>query len=412
MVKVLQALAVLSAAALTAANPVYRRQNAGESVLRGVNIGGWLLMEPFITPTVFDDTLDDQIVDEWTFGERQDTEVATQAVNDHLENFITEDDFAQIKAAGLSHVRIPVPHWAFDKKDFEPFIVGNRLEKLREGLGWARNNGLMAWIDLHTAPGGQNGFDNDGQLLPQGQWHKDQAQVERTLQVIQMITDEFATPEYADVVESIELLNEPATFQDEAMMPVLKNYYQSGNDIVSGNGANASVVIHDGFKEDPHFWDGFLDGTQLDVHRYQVFSPAALKRTDQERVSTACSYKQPLQQVTNQHHFAVVGEWTAAITDCIPYLNGRIVEGARYEGDHSVSNEYIGSCADKSGDGSNWTQEYKDSLRLFWEAQVDAYGERYFFWTWKTELGADWSYQRLLELGVLPQDPTDWTPRC
>lgn len=42
MVKVLQALAVLSAAALTAANPVYRRQNAGESVLRGVNIGGKL----------------------------------------------------------------------------------------------------------------------------------------------------------------------------------------------------------------------------------------------------------------------------------------------------------------------------------------------------------------------------------
>lgn len=224
-----------------------------------------------------------------------------------------------------------------------------------------------------------------------------------------MITDEFATPEYEDVVEAIELLNEPATFQDEGMMPVLKNYYNSGYDIVNGN---TGVVIHDGFKKDTHYWDGFLDGTQLDVHRYQVFSAEELKRTDEERVATACSFKQPLQEVTDQHHFAVVGEWTAAITDCTPYLNGRIVEGARLEGQHSTSSEYIDTCQGKTGDGSDWTQEYKDSLRIFWEAQVDAYGERYFFWTWRTELGADWSYQRLLELGVIPQNPTNFTPRC
>lgn len=88
---------------------------------------GWLLLEPFITPSVFDNTYDDQIVDEWTFGERQDRDVATQAINDHLETFITEEDFAEIKAAGLTHVRIPVPHWAWDKRDFEPFIVGELI---------------------------------------------------------------------------------------------------------------------------------------------------------------------------------------------------------------------------------------------------------------------------------------------
>lgn len=409
MVKLLQSLAALSAATLAAATPVYRKQDAGSGVLRGVNIGGWLLMEPFITPSVFDNTLDDKIVDEWTFGERQDEEVATKAVNDHLETFITEDDFAQIRAAGLTHVRIPVPHWAFDKRDFEPFIVGNRVEKLRDALEWCRDHDLKAWIDLHSAPGGQNGFDNDGQLLDQPTWHKDQAQVERTLYAIQEIKNEFATPEYEDVVEAIELLNEPATFADEGMVSVLKNYYQSGFDIIDGE---TEVVLHDGFKEDSHYWDGFLDGTKLDVHRYQVFSPDELKRTDEERIATACSYKQTLQEVTDQHHFAVVGEWTAAITDCTPYLNGRLVEGARLEGQHSSSDEYIDTCEGKTGDGSDWTEEYKDSLRVFWEAQVDAYGERYFFWTWRTELGADWSYQRLLELGVIPQDASDFTPRC
>ena len=40
MVKLLQSLAALSAATLAAATPVYRKQDAGSGVLRGVNIGG------------------------------------------------------------------------------------------------------------------------------------------------------------------------------------------------------------------------------------------------------------------------------------------------------------------------------------------------------------------------------------
>ena len=40
MVKLLHSLAALSVAALAVAKPVYRRQNAGDGVLRGVNIGG------------------------------------------------------------------------------------------------------------------------------------------------------------------------------------------------------------------------------------------------------------------------------------------------------------------------------------------------------------------------------------
>lgn len=44
-------------------------------------------------------------------------------------------------------------------------------------------------------------------------------------------------------------------------------------------------------------------------------------------------------------------------------------------------------------------------------AQIDSFerGSGYFFWTWTTtnENAADWDYKRLLELGVVPQNPDE-----
>lgn len=44
--------------------------NYGSTKVRGVNIGGWLVAEPWITPSLFDDTGDSRVIDEWTFVRR------------------------------------------------------------------------------------------------------------------------------------------------------------------------------------------------------------------------------------------------------------------------------------------------------------------------------------------------------
>ena len=41
----------------------------------------------------------------------------------------------------------------------EPFLTG-QLPFLERAIGWAKKYNLKAIIDLHGAPGGQNGFDN------------------------------------------------------------------------------------------------------------------------------------------------------------------------------------------------------------------------------------------------------------
>jgi aryl-phospho-beta-D-glucosidase BglC (GH1 family) len=56
--------------------------------------------QPWITPSLFEDTGNTNIVDEWTFGQLQDATVAKAALVKHWDTWITEDDFKAIAAAG------------------------------------------------------------------------------------------------------------------------------------------------------------------------------------------------------------------------------------------------------------------------------------------------------------------------
>jgi aryl-phospho-beta-D-glucosidase BglC (GH1 family) len=57
----------------------------------------------------------------------------------------------------LNHVRVPIGYWAWDIEDGEPYIQG-QLPYLRNAVDWASKYGLKVLIDLHGAPGSQNGY--------------------------------------------------------------------------------------------------------------------------------------------------------------------------------------------------------------------------------------------------------------
>lgn len=123
---------------------------ASPAKVRGVNIGGWLVSEPWITPSLYDNTGDNRVIDEWTFGEYV-SDVGSR-LESHWSSFITEDDFRQIAAAGLNHVRIPIGYWAIDNTHGY-FYKGSQMSHLQDAVGWARTYGLKVMIDLHGAPG-------------------------------------------------------------------------------------------------------------------------------------------------------------------------------------------------------------------------------------------------------------------
>lgn len=379
-------------------SPVF---NYGEDEVRGVNIGGWLVLEPWITPSLFDNTGISAIVDEWTFCEYQDTDTARTALTEHWDTWITESDFIDIAAAGLNHVRIPVGYWAFNVTEDEPYIQG-QVDYLRKALGWAATHGLQVVVDLHGVPGSQNGFDNSGRRLPYPGWHSNHSNVVRSNEILYEMACLFAGS-----AAIIEPLNEPAGFYGDDVLQVVKQYWEdSYGAIRSIPGTNAVVLIHDAFQT-LDYWKDFMrredgyDGVAMDTHIYQMFSSEEVARSDDEHIDAACEKKYSL---SSFHLWTIVGEWTAAPTDCAKYLNGRGV-GARYDGTYPGSSR-VGDCGGKTGSALSFSPEYKVFLRKYWEAQVMAY-RNWIHWTWKAESADDWSYQAGLLGGWIPRNVTE-----
>ncbi|KAH7930933.1 glycoside hydrolase family 5 protein [Leucogyrophana mollusca] len=382
----------------------------GTEKVRGVNLGGWLVLEPWITPSLFDNTGNTDIVDEWTFGEFQDLDTATSVLQNHWNTWITETDFANIAAAGLNHVRLPIGYWAFEVGPGEPYIQG-QLPYLQQAVTWAGQYGLKVIVDLHGAPGSQNGFDNSGQRLSFPGWHSNQTNIDRTDAIIKTIASMFA--DQPDVVPIIAPLNEPAGFDGQAVLTAVRQYwYDSYGNIRYPYGtsqqSNTVELIHDAFQP-LSYWSGFetptgWQGVAMDTHIYQVFSDADVEMSYQDHINTACATQSSL---STFDLWLIVGEWSPAPTDCATYLNGRGI-GARYDGSYPGSS-YVGSCTGLTGSASTFSSSYKTFLRQFWEAQVISYekGDGWLQWTWKTESADDWSYSAGLANGWIPQDPTD-----
>jgi glucan 1,3-beta-glucosidase len=296
------------------------QSSSARSWIRGVNIGGWLLMERFITPYLFAitschikgdfcwypgqlsappqqhedhqycdlyncqphliksvDGLQEFPVDEWTLASSFESRaIAKQYFEYHWDNFVTLEDIKELHLAGVTHVRVPISHWIFgDIRDDEPWVDGGWLYFIRL-VGWCRTLNIQVWVDIHTAPGSQNGFDNSGQLLADEptcrHWIESEENVRRSLKVVQDLTHAIKKDGLKDVVTGIGLLNEPFADCDRK---VVKQIYDDSLEIVrDGLGSATAVYISDLFNATKWQVDGFWtdeerhSNTFLDSHYY------------------------------------------------------------------------------------------------------------------------------------------------
>jgi glucan 1,3-beta-glucosidase len=369
--------------------------------VRGVNLGGWFVLEPWITPSIFSEWANSQtVVDEYTYTKTLGKAEASSRLTNHWNTWITQADFNAIAAAGLNHVRIPIGYWAVAPLDGDPYVQG-QLPILDQAIGWARSAGLKVLLDLHGAPGSQNGFDNSGRYGPIAWLQGDT--VAQTVTAIQNLAQHYSGD--SDVVTAIELLNEPAGWA--LNLDGIKNFYNSGYQTVRANAGDTVVCIHDAFQ-DFQSWNGFLSqpsgNVMLDTHQYQIFSPAENAMSPAAHVSTACALGPKL---AGTDKWTIVGEWTGAQTDCAKWLN-ILGKGARYDGTFPGSST-VGSCNGKyTGTVAALSNDDKNNLRHFIEAQLDAYERHtgWIFWTWVTESAPEWHMKDLLANGLFPQPLT------
>ncbi|KAG2733759.1 hypothetical protein G9P44_003284 [Scheffersomyces stipitis] len=440
---------------------IQSQYNSNNFQYQGVAIGGWLVLEPYITPSLFlafnqtaNTTEKDIPVDEYHYCKKLGYEEAEKRLTQHWDTFYTENDFADIKNAGLNMVRIPIGYWAFQKLDGDPYVSGAQ-DYLDKALEWAKNNDLKVWIDLHGVPGSQNGFDNSGfRDIGYPGWFNSTENVNLTKQVLHQIYHKYGTGEnainYRDTILGIEVVNEP--FTPKLSMSRLQSFYiDTYIDSRKTQTLNNTIVIHDGF-EGIGYWNDFLAGGKvysnssylnstnstskfskrdnyfpfnatnitavasaevfnvlIDHHHYEVFASSVASNIT-THLSNIRGYSQSIKDEL-KYHPAVVGEWSAALTDCTPWLNG-VGLGARYAGEAPYDNTTkVGKC-DNINNFDKWTKQQKKNTRKFIEIQLDQYSRYsngWIFWCWKTETTIEWDFKKLVELDLMPQPLNNFT---
>ncbi|KAJ2773718.1 hypothetical protein IWQ57_001167 [Coemansia nantahalensis] len=406
---VLSALTLLSVGTGATPTPPHSRFGRGGDVIRGVNLGGLFVLEPWITPSLFKqwDSNNPYVVDEWTYCGALGKDECHRRLTAHWGAWVTEADIRELASYGLNHVRIPIGYWAFTVKDDEPYVQG-QVPFLERVLGWVGKYGLNAVIDLHGVPGSQNGFDNSGRRGDVG-WQWAQENIDRSLAAVDAIAG--IAQKHRDVVDAIELVNEPANWG--LSMDGVLDYYKTAYTRFRRIAPSTIMVIHDAFLS-PAQWPMFnvagWENVILDTHNYHVFVKDRLLMSRRQHLEATCQDAVHVRDFNTQL-WTITGEWSLAVTDCARWLNG-FGRGARWDG--SMDWEMHGpavpgaTCAGQNS-MSSWDQPTRIFFRQFAEAQMDAYeaGSGWFFWNFKTEDADDWNYMKLAKAGLVPSPPTD-----
>lgn len=349
-----------------------------DGTVRGVNLGGWFVLEGWMTPDLFQGV---DGSDETAFMEQKEN--AAEVLENHWDTFITEDDFAFLADHGVEYVRIPIPWWlwggiAYEWPGEEEVEYASSIEYLERAMRWAITYDIKVLLDLHTAPGCQNGFDNGG-MSGIFEWYQNPEYVQMTVDVLEDIAFHFSG--YSSLW-GIEVLNEPAWAVD---MGVLQQFYIDAYTAIRKHNPSVWVGFHDGFRGymdyswGPFFKNNDFENVFFDIHIYQIFGDFWSDFDIFDHLNWV--------EVENKkaiHRYdgivpVIVGEWSLG-------LQGNVYENLD-------------------------AQSVEDVKIAFANAQLNAYeeGMGWFFWNYKIDQNShvEWDMQRLIEYGLFPDDFSD-----
>ena len=186
--------------------------------LHGVNLGGWLVLEKWMTPTLFQDT---DARDEYTFMQ---TKAALEKITHHRQTFIAEDDWRWLAGHSIDIVRIPVGYWLV--RPDGPYTGG--VEYLDWAFRMAEKYHIRVLIDLHGAPGSQNGNDHSGKIGDAG-WFHDASARTKTVDILEILHERYKN---STQYWGLQLMNEPQT---RLVQRTLRKFYHQAAQRLAGN---------------------------------------------------------------------------------------------------------------------------------------------------------------------------------
>lgn len=324
--------------------------------LRGVNLGGWLVLERWITPSLFEGT---GAQDEYSFMQEPG---GAQKVERHRRRFIVEADFKWLANHGINAIRIPVGYWLFDGDG--PFTP--TVSHLDWAVEMAEKYHLQVLIDLHALKGSQNGNDHSGRI-GKSDWYKSSGYRRETITILRRIAERYGD---SPALWGIEVINEPGLGLIKYFL--LRQFYkQAYRMLADTTRPGTHIVFSDAFV--PWLFSGMLRGEEgrppvLDVHWYQF------GRTDLERYFARLAGRPRDIGRLQRKQPVIIGEWSGM-------LSHHTLAGVPVDEQKILEQEHI-------------------------KRQLTAYDAAlgWFYWTYKTEGASIWSFRRQVESGNLSLD--------
>lgn len=312
--------------------------NLGMQKVRGVNLGGWLVLEKWITPSLFTGTT---AIDEHTLMQELGYETAKQLLNQHRGSFINNQDLLQVKGYGIDTVRVPVGYWLFDDQDG---FIGGGSRYIDQLFSWAAELDIRVILCLHGAPGSQNGNDHSGRT-GRVDWFRRAAYRHRSLDFIERLCQEYSGQKQ---LIAIEPLNEPLIENSSNVRKLMKYYRQAGEIINRICGDSVSVIVSDGFRASivlpgvAELGDNFV----VDSHMYQLFSDEDRNLDFAGHIKKAQSRRDELAQYSELVDKVFVGEWSVAlpVTEQVSYNREQYIEYASAQLEAFESSAQSGWC--------------------------------------------------------------------
>lgn len=325
--------------------------------LKGVNLGGWLVIEKWITPSLFNgSTARNEF-------ELSKTEQGRGRIMRHHKTFITDDDLQWLKSRGVEILRVPIGYWIFgDDKRY----VG-AIKQLDWLVDTSLFYGFKLLLDLHAAPGAQNntahsGSGNTNRNIHSTKWLNDVATQDKTIVILEKIARRYR---HSPNVWGIELLNEPVI--DRFGLKLTRFHRRAYKRLIKVARPGTHIVFSDAYAPlltTNTFWlrTNKKFPVVMDSHIYQVFGAKNAKMTFNQHVKQTTLTKYYLKLLRFQQP-VIVGEWSAMLPTRV---------------------------------GPSKTHEYV-------RRQLDAFSvaEAQFYWSYKTEADGRWNYRDMAEKDLL-----------
>ncbi|MDR1630952.1 MAG: glycoside hydrolase family 5 protein [Oscillospiraceae bacterium] len=336
----------------------------GEQViLKGVNIGGWLIQETWMCPVEGQDNSWAHMDTLKALEARFSPEEVRELFDTYMDNWFTEYDLDAIASSGCNSIRVPFWYRNFMTDEYGAWITENPddnpgFQRLDWVIREAGERGLYVILDMHGAPGAQSLNHSTGHIGGNMLYYDGRCQ-EAMKALWSAIAERY---QKNPVVAAYDIMNEPQNNNDihkddeRYTSPWVQEAWDMYNDIyrkivpVIRAADPEHIITLEGIWRVENLPDPKAEGWTNMMYQMHLYDPLFMFRVLGNSLADYCK---------KNGVAAYIGEFRT--TEAIPYCNRNGISWSTWT--------YKGASAGIEG----WTWIYKDLEKV--DPSTDSFSE-------------------------------------